>query len=144
MLKFYKEDKNAKDLVKFNDSDIGYDLTIIKEHARYGKTILYDTGIIIEPPNGYYTKIFPRSSLIKTGYIMTNSVGIIDPDYRNTLKIALTKIDDTMEDIKLPFRCAQLVLEKSYPVMVYDVKEEKLVHFSDNSSRGRNGFGSTN
>ena len=141
MLKYYKEDPNACDLVKYHDTDIGYDLTIIKECDKYGKTTLYDTGIIIEPPRGYHTKVYARSSLVKTGYILTNSVGLIDETYRGSIKIALTKVDDTMEDIKLPFRCAQLVVEKSENIQTMQVFNKSILSTTE---RNMGGFGSTN
>ncbi len=120
-------------------SDVGYDLTIIKEVKVYGKnTKMYETGIKVEIPIGYYTKIVPRSSLIKSGYMLTNSVGIIDTAYRNTLKICLTKIDDSMPDLELPFKCCQLILEKLNHYELREVKE-----ISENTERGLGGFGST-
>ena len=55
---------------------------------------MYDSYISVQPPEGYYFEIVPRSSISKLGYILTNSIGIIDPSYRGTLKVVLTKIND--------------------------------------------------
>ena len=74
---------------------------------------MYDTGLIVAPDFGYYTKIVPRSSIIKYGYILTNSTCIIDPSYRGTLKICLTKVDDSLPNIKLPCKIAQLIIDRS-------------------------------
>jgi dUTP pyrophosphatase len=117
---------------------VGFDLTAISVVKKLTeKTTLYDTGLVVKPPAGYYTEILPRSSLSKTGYVLANSVGIIDPDYRGTLMIALTKVDDSMPDLELPFMKCQLVLRKcSYFNMI---EAEEL----DDTTRGAGGFGST-
>lgn len=46
----------------------------------------YDTGIAIEIPEGFVGLCFSRSSVSETGTILTNGVGVIDPDYRGTVK----------------------------------------------------------
>lgn len=138
--KMVKTDERAIIPFKHRVSDVGYDLTIIEQIKQYGsKTIMFDTFIKVQPPIGYYTKIVPRSSLIKSGYMLTNSVGIIDGGYTNTLKICLTKIDDDMPDLTLPFTCCQLILEKlnHYEINICDKDLTE-------TSRGLGGFGSTN
>ncbi len=95
-------------------SDEGYDLTVIEMvKVRSQLTRVYDTGIIVEPPPGYYTEIVARSSLTKFGLVVSNGVGIIDSNYRGHLLISLTKIDPELPEPELPFRCAQLLLKKS-------------------------------
>ena len=101
------------------------------------KTTLFDTGIKIQPPDGYYTEIVPRSSISKTGYMLSNSVGQIDFDFSGRLLIALTKVDESMPDITVPFTLCQLVLRKAeYPEMIE-------VQSLDETERGSGGFGST-
>ena len=102
---------------------------------------MYDTGIIVCPDFGYYTKIIPRSSIIKTGYILTNSIGIIDGSYRGHLMICLTKIDDSLPDLKLPLKCCQLVLDRS---LHYTTEEVLNLDELGSTDRGTGGFGSTN
>lgn len=132
-------DKNAKPLVKAHPSDIGFDLVAISKVKDLGEhTTMYDTGIAICPPAGYYTEIVPRSSIAKTGYILSNSIGLIDPNYRGTLKICLTKIDQTKPDLQVPFKLAQLVIHKSHDIDIIKVQE------LTNTDRGEGGFGSTN
>lgn len=139
--KFVKADKDAVSPKKERSSDVGYDLTIIKKYKNItSKTILYDTGIAVTPDFGYYTKIVPRSSLIKSGYMLTNSVGIIDGSYKGNLLICLTKIDDELPDLKLPFRCCQLIIDRS---MHYTMEKVNTVEDLGKSSRGDGGFGST-
>lgn len=119
-------------------SDVGYDLTIVsKVKDIFSNCALYDTGVIVEPPFGYYTKIVPRSSLIKSGYILSNSQGIIDGTYRGTLKICLTKVSPDAPDIELPFKCCQLILDQA---IHYKANKTESV---TETSRGDGGFGST-
>ena len=139
---FYSVLPDAVIPTKSRASDVGYDLTIIKKVKDIGsKTALYDTGIAVAPEFGYYTKIVPRSSIIKSGYMLTNSTGIIDGTYRGNLMICLTKIDDTMPDLTLPFKCCQLILDRS---LHYKMKQVYDVNDLGNTNRGTGGFGSTN
>ena len=41
------------------------------------------------PPKGYYLEIHPRSSMVKKGWMLANCTGIIDPDYRGELIVAI-------------------------------------------------------
>jgi len=137
--KVFKTDKNAILPSKARESDVGYDLTIIKEVKKFNdKTTLYDTGIKIELEDYYYAKVVPRSSLSKSGYILANSIGIIDNSYRGNLLIALTKTDEKSPDIELPFKCCQLIVEKQIYLDLYEVEED----FNE-TNRNSGGFGST-
>jgi dUTP pyrophosphatase len=120
-----------------NESDIGLDLVAIKEYKVLNNgVILYDTGLSVTPPKGYYLEILPRSSLSKTGWMLANSVGVVDPSYRGNLLIALIKIGNSSL-IPLPFCKCQLVLRKAE----YSCVEE--VSTLSETERGIGGFGST-
>jgi len=124
---------------KVHESDAGYDLTIIKEHKHINNVVtLYDTGIQIQMTKGYYAEIIPRSSIIKTGYMLANNVGIIDNDYRGNLYIALAKIDHLQPNIELPLRCAQLIFRKQEYANFVLIDD-----FDETTDRGSGGFGST-
>ena len=139
-LKIYKTDENAVIPSKAFENDAGYDLTIIKKIKDFNsKTTLYDTGIKIEIDEGYYTEIVPRSSISKFGYILANSIGIIDNNYRGNLMIALTKICDDAPEIELPFKCCQLLIRKQISADLYEVKSSDLTE----TERNEGGFGST-
>lgn len=140
VLSVAKKFPNAVLPSKSRSSDVGYDLTIIKEEKKIGSTtILYDTGIIVEPPLGYYCEVVPRSSLFKSGYMLTNSCGIIDPNYRDSIKVPLTKFDPSQPDLVLPFKGFQLILRLQEHVVVKEVSVNEL----SSTSRGTGGFGST-
>jgi len=135
---FIRDDPNAVIPTKGTPFSIGYDLTCISVLKKIGKlTTLYDTGLRVKPPCGYYTEILPRSSLSKTGYMLSNSVGVIDPDYTGRLLISLTKVDESLPDLELPFVRCQLVLRKAE---FYSMIETTDI---GETERGYGGFGST-
>lgn len=120
------------------EDSTGYDLVAVEKFKDVDSvTTLYETGVIIEPPKGFYFEIVPRSSIVKSGYFFTNSVGVIDRDFRGTMKIALTKARLDAEPLKTPFTICQLILRRKYDTdfeLVEDLSETK---------RGDGGFGST-
>ena len=124
---------------KVHESDVGYDLTIIKKHKQVNDVVtLYDTGIQIQLEYGYYAEIVPRSSIIKSGYMLANSIGIIDNSYSGNLYVALAKIDPNAADIECPCRCVQLIIRKQEHA-VFNVTDDEF-----DTQRGAGGFGSTN
>jgi deoxyuridine 5'-triphosphate nucleotidohydrolase len=147
-IKVFKTCDEAVIPSKARYSDAGYDLTIIKEHKRLtSNTAIYDTGIKLEIPNGYYVEIVPRSSISRSGYMLANNVGIIDQGYRGNLYIALTKINDETPDItdlanwRLPWKCCQMIVKKQiYSKLVFcDSGHDDI----EKSNRGTGAFGST-
>ena len=147
LLKIYKADAEAVVPSKNNYSDAGLDLTIIKEYKRMNSdTVLYDTGIKLEIPNGYYVEIVPRSSISRSGYMLANSVGIIDQGYTGNLYVALRKINKDCEDLVMPYKCCQIIMKKQiYPKIVIEdlVRAGADSHSDSATSRGSGGFGST-
>lgn len=59
----------------------GFDLTAVSL-KRAADLYIYDIGIAMEIPEGYFAAIFPRSSIFFTGLELTNCVGVIDSDFR--------------------------------------------------------------
>ena len=118
-------------------SDSGYDLTLIAERKRLGAVRLYGTGLSVEPPAGYYFDVVARSSIIKTGHMLANNVGIIDRAYRGELMVPVIKVDPAAPDLELPNRLAQLIPR---PIVHFRVS----VHSNlTSTSRGAGGFGSS-
>lgn len=118
-------------------SDSGYDLTVIHRVKSFGPTVLYGTGISIEPPQGWYFDVVARSSIIKLGYMISNSIGVIDRAYRGEIMVPLIKLDPDAPELALPARIAQLI-------------PRPIVHFPfalatdlGKTHRGTGGFGST-
>jgi dUTP pyrophosphatase len=139
ILKFAKITDNAVTPMKANFSDAGFDVSIIGLCKQLNNhTSLYNTGIRLDIPVGYYVEMLPRSSISKSGYMLANSIGIIDCSYKGELLVALTKIDD-LANIEYPYRCCQLIMRKQiFPEMV------EISEVDTNTNRAEGGFGSSN
>ncbi len=126
-----------------NPTDAGLDLRSSQTvYLEPGKRTLVGTGVQVKIPPGYVGFLVPRSSLSKRNVAMTNSVGIIDSDYRGELMASLVYWGlEANCVIEKNERFAQLVV---VPVALPDV----LVRYQDDetwndTTRGIGGFGST-
>jgi len=126
---------------KGHPSDSGLDLTLLGpvegKGKQYGDVSLYHTGIkatIAEP--GWDLKIYPRSSISKTGYMLANSIGVVDSSYRGEIFVALRKVDPSAEPLTFPVKLVQLLPERVPDVQVVEAS-------LDQTERGAGGFGST-
>jgi dUTP pyrophosphatase len=96
---------------------------------------LIDTGIAVKISRGFAGFIYNRSSQGKKGIVIPHSVGVIDTDYRGTIKVLLKNISENPYKIERGDRIAQLVIQ---PVELVDFKD-----IWNDTSRGTGGFGST-
>lgn len=122
-----------------DDGSVGYDLyacitrpIAIAPH----KTAKIGVGFALEPPRGYFAAIFPRSGLsTKEGLRLANSVGIVDPSYRNEIAVVLYNDSDEVRKIEPNERIAQIVFLR------YGRFECHLVSSLSKTERGMGGFG---
>ena len=117
----------------------GMDLTAIsKEVVDNGKHgyVNYGTGLAFVIPEGHVGLLFPRSSISKTGLILSNSCGIIDSDYRGEVTMRFKHIKDT-DDYNIGDRIGQLIIVH-YPQVTFEEVSEL-----DETVRGTGGYGST-
>jgi deoxyuridine 5'-triphosphate nucleotidohydrolase len=135
--KFTKTLQNAVSPQKAHITDTGYDLCIVEKVKEENGMILYDTGIAVQPPMGYYFELVGRSSISKTGYIVANSIGIIDASYTGSLKVALIKVNKDAPDIQLPARIVQLIPRQLIHLDAIEVKD------LNDTTRAEGGFGSS-
>jgi dUTP pyrophosphatase len=135
--KFSKSLKEAVPPSKTRASDSGYDLVILKKIKTVGEVEFYDTGIKIRPIFGYYFNLVPRSSITKTGYMLANSIGIIDRTYHGSVIVPLIKIDKNSPDIQLPAKIVQII-----PASIIHVEFNEVNTFEE-TQRAEGGFGST-
>lgn len=127
---------NAVAPSKNNLSDTGYDLSVFKEWKRVSDDIIiYETGVAVQPPLGYYFDVVLRSSMSKSGWTLANNVGIIDATYTGSIKIALSRVDKNMKEIDLSdgsLRIAQLIPRKLHLLLPKEVKSfEETLRSSD-------------
>lgn len=103
-----------------------------------GETYLVKTGIAMEVPVGYAGLIYARSGLAsKKGLAPANKVGVVDPDYRGEIMVALHNHSNVEATIEPKERIAQMVITP-FLTAQYTVVDE----LSD-TVRGEGGFGST-
>jgi deoxyuridine 5'-triphosphate nucleotidohydrolase len=103
--------------------------------------LIIDTGVHVQPEDGYYVELVPNSRLAKLGLIYGNSIGVIDPDYTGSIKCVLDVLDTAVfEHLEhfLPGNVVgQLIIRKKYDAGFIQVDE------LDETDRGDGGFGST-
>lgn len=139
MIRYKKLHPDAVTPFKAHAGDAGWDLTAISSTrciAADFAFIEYDTGIAFEIPEGYVGLLFPRSSICNTGLILANSVGVIDSNYRGSVKFRFKHIPDTAA-YNTGDRIGQLVV---VPI----VTELEEVNELSDTDRNAGGFGSTN
>jgi dUTP pyrophosphatase len=118
-------------------SDCGYDLSFIRRIKEDGDIHWYGTGIKIKPAYGWYVDIVPRSSISKWGYMLSNSIGVIDRGYSGEILSPMIKIDKSKPNPELPVRMIQAIPRRVVHVKIVEVEE------FDETERGEGGFGST-
>ncbi len=127
---------------KGSDGSAGYDIYSIEKHElKPGERKAFKTGISIAIPPGYYGRVAPRSGLsVKNGIDVL--AGIIDSDFRGEIMVVLINLSN--ESITLPLikegketAIAQIIFQK------YHTVDFNVVENLDTTSRGSNGFGST-
>lgn len=138
-IKVKKLDPNAVIPSYAKIGDAGLDLTAVSiqtvDNQEYGY-IEYGTGLAFEIPQGYVGLLFPRSSVSKTGLILSNSVGVIDSGYRGEVKLRYKYVKNTAHYV-VGDRVGQLIIVPYPEVQLIQSQE-----LSD-TQRGENGFGSS-
>ncbi len=104
-----------------------------------GERAAVPTGIAIAlPSKDYVALVYVRSSLgFKKGVTLSNSVGVIDSDYRGEIFVSLNNLSKEDYLVMPGERVAQLIVT---PVVIADVK---VVDELSETKRGEGGFGST-
>lgn len=130
------------DIYADNDSDIYYSTvnnkycegTVIPAHSY----VVFNTGISIEIPTGYFCPVFSRSGMgFQDNLRLSNCVGIIDADYRGEWKVKIYNDGNVDKVIARGARIAQFAV---LPVLDSEIEE---VNEISNTERGENGFGSS-
>ena len=104
-----------------------------------GEHLLVHTGISIELPSPEYVALlFSRSGMgIKSGVTLSNSVGMIDSDYRGEVCVGLVNHGSTPYLLRDGDRIAQLMIIKHSSLPIEVVNE------LGSTERGTGGFGHT-
>ncbi|MDD7732488.1 MAG: dUTP diphosphatase [Firmicutes bacterium] len=123
-----------------NEFAAGMDLSIADKGGvdfESGDHKTIHTGVKLAIPEGYFGLVCIRSSLGRRGLILSNGVGIIDPDYRGEIMIPLFHHGKDPIRLEEGERVAQMVLMPYIQVAFEEVEE------LDTTDRGHEGFGSS-
>jgi dUTP pyrophosphatase len=138
-VKFKKLNDSTKLPYKGSLNAACYDVYAHSITFKDGKAV-YGLGFSTEIPVGYRGVIVPRSNLSKHQWMLGNSMGIIDADYRGEWMIVFKCLGEMIYN-PLPYgigdRCGQLYFE---PVQGFYMEE---VDELSDTERGEGGFGST-
>lgn len=141
-MKYFTEKHNLK--VGTKDS-AGIDLpaclnnTIIVFSKSY---VDIDTKIHVEIPQGCFGMVVPRSSIgTKKHLALQNTVGIIDSDYRGSIKLKFFNYGNNGITIEDGEYVAQMII---VPYTSVDLQKVDTLNELSETERGAGGFGSTN
>ena len=128
--------------IQGSDGAAGFDLVAATEKFKpelTGPIWEYDTGLAFEIPPGYVGLVFPRSSITtKTTLMLGNGVGVIDSDYRGTIKFQYRNVNLAAgKKYNVGDRIGQIII---MPVPSVNFEEANELN---ETSRGQGGFGST-
>jgi dUTP pyrophosphatase len=127
----------AKIPVRFNETDACYDVyaTSIAHigHDRYE----YGLGFSLELPPNTQLDLRSRSSIYKTGMILSNSIGTGDEDYRGEYKAIFYHLIQSLPKYEVGDRILQIQLRSRE-----DVKFIPSLELGE-TKRGDGGYGST-
>ena len=142
LVKVKKVRENAVIPQRATDGSAGADLTACLEEPLEllpGKLAKIPTGIAIELADpGLAAFLFGRSGLgVKHGITLSNSVGVVDSDYRGEICVGLCNVSDEPYTIQPGERVAQLVI---MPVIQAEFVEAETL---GETQRGEGGFGSS-
>lgn len=128
------------------DGSAGMDLTATSKEIDNEGNIVYGTSLAFEIPRGYVGLVFPRSSNAKKALILTNSVGVIDSDYRGEVTLKFKpflssfggmSFHNPAKYYEVGDRVGQIVIVP-YPAIEFEEAEELT-----ETQRGEGGYGSS-
>jgi dUTPase len=147
--------------------DIGFDAKAIKDPEVKGtkyidglyssiEYIEYDTGICLDTiqrnaDTDIFTLVFPRSSISKKNLILANSIGLIDPEWRDSIKCRFKYLPQPEDFVFIENKCyIRLDMQKIYKVgdkicqLVFLKNQNIDIQYVEQLvETGRGGFGST-
>ena len=132
-----KLDKDALMPTRAHFTDAGLDLyTREKKKIWAGQSTIFDTGVHVELPKGYYGKIESKSGLnVKHGIVCLG--GVIDEGYTGSIVVKLYNCGSESYLFNKGDKIAQLI------IMPYLAPALEQVDDLAETDRGDSGFGST-
>lgn len=142
---FKKTNEKAQMPIKADghDADFCYDCFAVSEEQIAPNVWKYGLGFALQPVNEFDgtnirgISIRSRSSVWKTGMILSNSIGTIDEIYIGEISAVFYHVMPNMPRYKVGDRICQLYLDRTEPLDFVEVTELR------NTIRGDKGYGST-
>lgn len=117
--------------------DAAMDLVSCKDYTlAKGEKVLISTGIAMAIPAGFWGNIRDRSGLAAKHGLHTIA-GVIDPNYRGEILVAMVNLGSEDYQIKAGDRIAQMLIQKFEDIELEESSE------LEESNRGEKGFGSS-
>lgn len=142
-IKFKKLHPDAKMPQKAYNDDFCYDVWAVSEEEVAPNVWKYGLGFAIEIVSDRIEDIQcgitlrPRSSIYKTGMVLSNSIGTIDFSYRGEISAVFYHILPNMPRYKIGDKIAQIHMDFSYNMEFEEIDE------LSQTNRDIGGFGST-
>jgi dUTP pyrophosphatase len=144
-IKLQKVTEDARMPIKGSEHAAAYDVYAHSITSSENGKVKVGLGFKTEIPKGYKGIIVPRSNLTKFNWVLNNSYGVIDSDYRGEWMAIFTALEFNTSSggmrEEFPYavgdRVAQIYFEEVLPIS-FDVVPEL-----EESERGEGGFGST-
>lgn len=127
---------------KTHDRDFCYDCVAVSEEEVAPNIWKYGLGFALEIEDGEIdiipsAEIRPRSSIWKTGMVLSNSVGTVDEPYRGEISAVFYHVMPNMPRYKVGDKICQLHITTT-GYIEFELAEELTP-----TDRGCNGYGST-
>jgi len=145
-IRIKQERENFKCPIKGSEGAACYDVYASKIEFNKDGMVICHLGFSTEIPPGWRGAVIPRSNLTKYGWIIPNSPGIIDSDYRNEWQVRFRPLLELYydEEVSRPIfpykggeRVAQIYFKRVVDIKFIEVKE------TNSTKRGKGGFGHT-
>lgn len=141
-VKIKKLDPKAVIPFKTHDRDFCYDCVAVSEEEVAPNVWKYGLGFALEIEGGGIdiipsAEIRPRSSIWKTGMVLSNSVGTVDEPYRGEISAVFYHVMPNMPRYKVGDKICQLHITTT-GYIEFELAEELTP-----TDRGCNGYGST-
>lgn len=130
---------------KAHKSDYAFDCVAVSEEEIAPNVWRYGLGLAVQIDDRdkcygerYKIAVYARSSINKTGMILSNGVGIVDEGYTGEISAVFYHVMPNMPRYKVGDRVCQIAVEDREANQCYQVLDELKV-----MDRGENGYGST-
>lgn len=145
IVRFKKTNPQAVLPFKNYNSDFCYDCVATSREEIYPGVYKYGLGFALQvirdesvsPDTRIAFDIRPRSSIYKSGMMLSNSVGTVDENYTNEISAVFYHLNKDLPPYKVGDRVCQLALHLTPDITFIEVDELEV------TDRGLNGFGST-